>query len=54
VKTTIIDPYVNKTKYYLEEQNIPGIEEYKSDCLLGNPELIMDIDREKARRIWAF
>jgi len=42
--------YVNKTKDYLEEQNIPGIEEYKSDLSLGNPELIMDIDREKARR----
>ena len=42
--------YVNKTKDYLQEQNIPGIEEYKSDLSLGNPELIMDIDREKARR----
>lgn len=42
--------YVNKTKEYLQEQNIPGIEEYKTDLSLGNPELIMDIDREKARR----
>jgi multidrug efflux pump subunit AcrB len=42
--------YVNKTKDYLEEQNIEGIEEYKSDLSLGNPELIVDIDREKARR----
>lgn len=42
--------YVNQTKEYLDEQNIPGIEEYKSDLSLGNPEMIMDIDREKARR----
>ncbi len=42
--------YVNKTKEYLEQQNIPGIEELKTDLSLGNPELIMDIDREKARR----
>ncbi|WP_075351993.1 efflux RND transporter permease subunit [Algoriphagus marinus] len=42
--------YVNQTKEYLEDLNIAGIEEYKTDLSLGNPELIMDIDREKARR----
>jgi multidrug efflux pump subunit AcrB len=42
--------YVNETTSYLESQNISGIEEFKSDLSLGNPELIMDIDREKARR----
>jgi len=42
--------YVGKVKDYLEEQNIPGLEELKTDLSLGSPEVILDIDREKARR----
>lgn len=42
--------FVNRTREYLANQNIAGIEELKSDLSLGNPEVIVDIDREKARR----
>lgn len=42
--------YVNKTREYLTNLNIAGIEELKSDLSLGNPEVILNIDREKARR----
>jgi multidrug efflux pump subunit AcrB len=42
--------YVNKTREYLTNLNIGGIEELKSDLSLGNPEIILNIDREKARR----
>jgi len=42
--------FVNKTREYLNDQNVPGVEELKSDLSLGNPEVILNIDREKARR----
>lgn len=42
--------FVNSTREHLVNQNIEGIEEFKSDLSLGNPEVIVDIDREKARR----
>jgi multidrug efflux pump subunit AcrB len=42
--------YVNKAKGYLDSKNIPGIEELKTDLSLGNPEIVLDIDRDKARR----
>lgn len=42
--------YVNKTREYLVNQNIPGVEEFKSDLSLGNPEVVMEINRENARR----
>ncbi|MEM7105080.1 MAG: efflux RND transporter permease subunit [Bacteroidota bacterium] len=35
---------------YLNQQNVPGIEELKPDVKLGKPELIVEIDREAARR----
>jgi len=35
---------------YLNSQNIPGIEELKADVQLGKPELIINVDREAARR----
>ena len=35
---------------HLNDQNIPGIEELKSDVVLARPELIVNIDREAARR----
>ncbi|PZX55908.1 multidrug efflux pump subunit AcrB [Algoriphagus ratkowskyi] len=42
--------FVNKTKEYLNDQNVPGVEELKSDLSLGNPEVILNINRDKARR----
>ncbi len=42
--------FVNETKEYLESHNIPGVEELKTDLSLGSPEVVVDIDREKARR----
>lgn len=42
--------FVNQTREYIEQQNIPGIEELKTDLSLGNPELILNVDRDKARR----
>ena len=42
--------YVEKTKEYLESNNIPGLEELKTDLSTGSPELIVKVDREKARR----
>ncbi|GAA0880658.1 efflux RND transporter permease subunit [Algoriphagus jejuensis] len=42
--------FVNETKEYLESNNIPGMEELKTDLSLGNPEVVVAIDREKARR----
>ncbi|MEZ5038573.1 MAG: efflux RND transporter permease subunit [Saprospiraceae bacterium] len=35
---------------FINDQNIPGIEELKSDIQLGKPELIVNVDREAARR----
>lgn len=42
--------YVNQMREHINESGIEGIEELKTDLELGNPELIIDIDREKARR----
>ena len=35
---------------YFNEQNIPGIEELQADIKIGKPELVINIDREAARR----
>ncbi|MCB0602708.1 MAG: efflux RND transporter permease subunit [Saprospiraceae bacterium] len=35
---------------YFNSQNIPGIEELKADVGIGKPELIVNIDRDAARR----
>ena len=40
----------NKVKDFIDEQNIGGIEELKLDVELGKPELLINIDREAARR----
>ncbi|GAB4399357.1 MAG: efflux RND transporter permease subunit [Microscillaceae bacterium] len=40
-----------KLEKYLEDANIPGIEELKSDLESGKPELLVDVDREKARSL---
>jgi len=42
--------YVGDFRDYLASANIPGIEELKSDLELGSPEVLLKIDREKARR----
>ncbi|MEX2569534.1 MAG: efflux RND transporter permease subunit [Cyclobacteriaceae bacterium] len=42
--------FVNQMREHINESGIQGIEELKTDLELGNPELIIDIDREKARR----
>jgi multidrug efflux pump len=42
--------YVGRFREYLASANIPGIEELKSDLELGSPEVLVKIDREKARR----
>lgn len=42
--------FVEETKAYLESNSIKGIEELKTDLSLGSPEVVVHIDREKARR----
>lgn len=42
--------FVGETKEYLESNNIPGMEELKTDLSLGSPEVVVEIDRDKARR----
>ncbi|TNE70388.1 efflux RND transporter permease subunit [bacterium] len=37
-------------KQFIEKQNIPGIEELRSDLQVNNPEIIVDVDHEKANR----
>ncbi len=50
------DDYVTLTKLAedmkktINESGIPGIEKLKTDLETGKPELVVDIDREKARR----
>jgi multidrug efflux pump subunit AcrB len=39
-----------KVKKLIEDKNIPGIEALKTDVNLGKPELLVNIDREAARR----
>ena len=38
-------------KQFIKQGNIPGIEELKLDIQIGKPELLIDIDRQKARRL---
>jgi multidrug efflux pump len=35
---------------YLEEKNVPGVEELQTDMKLGKPELLVTIDRKAAKR----
>jgi multidrug efflux pump subunit AcrB len=41
----------DKMKSFINARNIPGIEELKLDVETGKPELIIEIDRAKARRL---
>jgi multidrug efflux pump len=38
-------------KKFLDNKNIPGVEELKSDFISSKPELIIEIDRERANRL---
>ena len=40
----------DRVQEFMNELNIPGIEELKKDVNLGKPELLINIDREAARR----
>ncbi len=40
----------NKVKTFINAQNVPGIEELKLNVELGKPEMLINIDREAARR----
>lgn len=40
----------SQLKQFLDEKNIPGVEELKSDFISSKPELIVNIDRERANR----
>lgn len=42
--------FVDQIRANIENANIGGIEELKTDLETGKPELLVDIDREKARR----
>ncbi|MEY3647443.1 MAG: hypothetical protein RLZ13_325 [Bacteroidota bacterium] len=42
--------YVDESKAYLESNSIQGVEELKTDLSLGSPEVVVRIDREKAKR----
>uniref|UniRef100_UPI0040471319 efflux RND transporter permease subunit n=1 Tax=Algoriphagus sp. TaxID=1872435 RepID=UPI0040471319 len=42
--------FVEETRAYLESNSIAGLEELKTDLSLGSPEVVVRIDREKARR----
>ncbi|MGB6267790.1 MAG: efflux RND transporter permease subunit, partial [Olleya sp.] len=41
----------NSLKAFIDEENIGGIEELKLDIDQGKPELLVDVDRQKARRL---
>ena len=41
----------NLIKTYINKSNLPGIEELKLDIDQGKPELIVKVDRQKARRL---
>jgi multidrug efflux pump len=40
----------NDAKRYLDQQQVPGVEELKSDFQADKPEIVINIDREKANR----
>lgn len=42
--------YTTRFREYLSNSNVPGIEELKSDLELGSPEVVLNINRETARR----
>ena len=41
---------VDEMQSYIEDANIPGIEGFKLDLDIGKPEMLIHIDRDKARR----
>lgn len=47
---SVLQATAEKFKNYLDSLNIPGIEELKSDFVANTPEIMIKIDRERARR----
>lgn len=47
-KLVVLSENVRK---YLKQANVPGIEELKSDVETGKPELLVNVNRDKARRL---
>lgn len=48
---TLILKTANQLKSFINTANIPGIEELKLDIDQGKPELLVNVDRQKARRL---
>jgi multidrug efflux pump subunit AcrB len=48
---TLILKTANQLKSFINTTNIPGIEELKLDIDQGKPELLVNVDRQKARRL---
>ncbi len=46
----VLTDITDRMKQFINESGIEGIEKLKSDLETGKPELIIDIDRDKARR----
>jgi len=42
--------FVEETKTFLDSKSVQGVEELKTDLSLGSPEVVIRVDREKARR----
>jgi multidrug efflux pump len=46
----VLEPLTQKIKAAIDRSGIEGIDELKSDLQISKPEIIIDIDREKAQR----
>jgi multidrug efflux pump subunit AcrB len=49
LETLIKDAYAFRS--YLDSLNIPGVEELKTDFEMNSPEIIIEVDRDRARRL---
>jgi multidrug efflux pump subunit AcrB len=47
---TVLKRLSDKLKTQIDKENIPGIDELKSDLQISKPEIIIDIDKEKMQR----
>ena len=47
---TTLSQETEKILAYLNDKNVPGVEELKMDVRIGKPELLVNVDREAARR----
>jgi multidrug efflux pump subunit AcrB len=46
----VLERLTDQLKMQIDKQNIPGIDELKSDLQISKPEIIIDIDEEKMQR----